>query len=204
MKIICIGRNYTAHARELKSEIPSEPVFFMKPESSLLLDNQPFRLPDWSGDVHHEIELVVRIEKQGKNIDLAVAHLFYRDLTIGIDFTARDVQYELISKGLPWEKSKSFDSSAVLADSFYPVNSFPDPGSVSFHLDINGEKIQKGCSGDMIFSFERIISYVSRFVTLYPGDLIYTGTPAGVGPVKSGDHLTGYLGEHKLLDFFIR
>lgn len=204
MKIICIGRNYRAHARELKSEIPQEPVFFMKPESSLLLDNQPFSIPDWSGDVHHEIELVVRIDKQGKNIDVTSAHLFYSELTIGIDFTARDIQYQLISKGLPWEKCKSFDNSAVLAESFFPVNSFTDPGSVPFHLTINGVKVQEGSSGDMIFSFEHILAYVSRFVTLFPGDLIYTGTPAGVGPVKPGDHLLGYLGEHKLLDFYVK
>ncbi len=204
MKIICIGRNYVAHARELENEVPEEPVFFMKPWSSLLRRNKPFRVPLWSSSIHHEIELVIRIDKQGKNILPGSAADHYHDIGLGIDFTARDIQQLLKAKGLPWEKAKAFDGSAVLGSSFLSLASFPDPRDIPFRLERNGQPVQTGNSGLMIFGFDVIVSYVSAFVTLHPGDLIYTGTPAGVGAVVPGDHLEGYLGNQKLLDFRIR
>jgi acylpyruvate hydrolase len=204
MKIICIGRNYVAHIEELMNEVPAEPVFFMKPDTSLLLDNHPFEIPLWSQNLHHEIELVVRICQTGKNIDIHTAGLYYEEIGLGIDFTARDVQNHLISKGLPWEKSKAFDHAAALGTSFIPKSYFVDLKSIAFNLDVNGKTIQNGNSGLMIFSFEDIIVHISKYVTLTKGDLIYTGTPAGVGPVKPGDHLEGYIGEDKMLDFMVR
>ncbi len=204
MKIICIGQNYAAHIRELNNEIPEEPVFFMKPDSALLRNNNPFFLPEWSNNLHHEIELVLRICRLGKNIQPSFAHRYYREIGLGIDFTARDVQEQLRSKGLPWEKSKAFDNAAVLGNSFIPKESFADLKSIGFHLDINGQPVQTGNSAMMIFSFDEIIVHVSKYVTLKMGDLIYTGTPAGVGAVKQGDHLEGYIGENKLLDFMVK
>lgn len=203
MKIMCIGRNYVAHARELNNEVPSEPVFFMKPDTALLLNNQPFLLPEWSHNVHHEIELVIRICKTGTNIPLGSTSGYYREIGLGIDFTARDVQDQLKNKGLPWEKSKAFDHSAVLGNAFIPKKELDDLKTLSFRLDINGRTVQNGNSGLMIFCFEDIIAHLSRYVTLKKGDLIYTGTPAGVGPVKAGDHLEGYLEGRNLFDFWI-
>jgi acylpyruvate hydrolase len=204
MKILCIGRNYVAHALELNSEVPSEPVFFMKPDTALLPDNQPFPIPEWSNNLHHEIELVVRISKTGKNIPREDASDYYREIGLGIDFTARDIQDQLKDKGLPWEKSKAFDNSAVVGSAFLLKKSFGDLKSIRFRLDINGKTLQNGNSGLMIFRFEDIISHISRYITLKKGDLIYTGTPAGVGPVKPGDHLEGFLEEHKLLDCWVK
>ena len=204
MKIICIGRNYVAHARELNNEVPEEPVFFMKPDSSLLRNNDPFYIPEWTADVHHEVELVLRISRVGKGIDKQFAHRYYDAVALGIDFTARDVQNILKSKGLPWEKAKAFDRAAVLSNTFVPATDFPDLQNISFKLDINGVEVQQGNSALMIFGFDEIVSYVSQFVTLKIGDLIYTGTPAGVGPVKSGDRLEGYLRDEKLLDFKVK
>ena len=204
MKIVCIGRNYVAHARELNNEVPAEPVFFMKPDTSLLQRNKPFHIPDWSKDVHHEIELVIRICKRGKNIPMELAGGHFWEIGIGIDFTARDVQDQLKSKGLPWEKAKAFDQAAVLGTGFILKDSFPELGNIRFRLDINGKTVQNGHSGLMIFNFETIITHVSKYVTLKKGDLIYTGTPAGVGPVSAGDHLEGYLEGQKLLDFRVR
>lgn len=204
MKIICIGRNYVAHARELNNEVPEEPVFFMKPDSSLLRNNDPFYIPEWTQDVHHEIELVLRISRVGKGIEKKFAHRYFDAITLGIDFTARDVQNVLKSKGLPWEKAKAFDRAAVLSDTFYPVAELPNPKSISFRLNINGTEVQNGDSSLMIFGFDEIVSYVSQYVTLKIGDLIYTGTPAGVGPVKSGDRLEGFLMDDKLLDFKVK
>ncbi len=201
MKIICIGRNYVAHIQELKNDMPEEPVFFMKPASSLLTGNHPFHIPAWSSDLHHEIELVMRICRTGKNIPLATAGRYFREIGLGVDFTARDVQQVLSAKGLPWEKAKAFDESAVMGTRFLPKQSFADLRSVGFRLDINGKTVQQGLSGLMIFDFEAIIVHLSKCVTLKPGDLVYTGTPAGVGPVHPGDHLEGFIGEHKLLDF---
>ncbi|NOY95983.1 MAG: fumarylacetoacetate hydrolase family protein [Chlorobi bacterium] len=204
MKIICIGRNYVAHARELNNEIPTEPVVFMKPDSAILRNNDPFYIPDFSKNVHHEIELVVKIGRLGKNIEKRFAHRYYDEIGLGVDFTARDLQSELRAKGLPWEKAKAFDRSAVLGNNFLPKSQLPDINAVRFSLDINGKTVQKGNSSLMIFSIDTIIEYVSRFFTLKMGDLIYTGTPAGVGPVKIGDCLEGYLEGHKLLDFMIK
>jgi len=204
MKIICIGRNYVAHAQELDNDVPHEPVFFMKPDSALLRNNDPFYIPDWTSEVHHEIELVIRINRIGKNIEQRFAHRYYDEIGLGIDFTARDVQKELKQKGLPWEKAKAFDQAAVIGSTFLPVSIFPDPESIRFSLQINGSIVQEGNSELMIFGFEEIISHVSKYMTLKIGDLIYTGTPAGVGAVKIGDHLEGYLENKKLLDFRIK
>jgi 2-keto-4-pentenoate hydratase/2-oxohepta-3-ene-1,7-dioic acid hydratase in catechol pathway len=204
MKIICIGRNYVAHAHELNNEVPQEPVFFMKPDSSLLRNNDPFYIPDWSKEIHHEIELVIKINRIGKNIEKRFAHRYFDEIGLGIDFTARDIQNKLKEKGLPWEKAKAFDQSAVLGGMFIDKTVFPDQQNISFKLKINGNVVQDGNSELMIFSFEEIISNVSKYVTLKIGDLIYTGTPAGVGPVKIGDHLEGFLEDKKLLDFMIK
>lgn len=204
MKIICIGRNYVAHAEELKNEIPKEPVFFMKSDSSILRNNDPFYIPDWTNEVHHEIELIIKINRIGKNIEKRFAHRYFTEIGIGIDFTARDIQNQLIEKGLPWEKSKAFDQSAVISNTFLDKSIFPDEEAIHFKLNLNGNPVQEGNSGLMIFGFEEIISHVSKYMTLKIGDLIYTGTPAGVGPVKIGDHLEGFLENKKLLDFMIK
>ena len=204
MKIICIGRNYVAHARELNNEVPAEPVFFMKPDSSLLRNNDPFYIPEWTNEVHHEIELVIRINRLGKNIQEQFAHRYYDEIGLGIDFTARDVQDELKKKGLPWEKAKAFDNAAVIGSKFIKLTNLPDLNTIRFNLMINGNSVQSGNSNLMIFNFNQIISHISKYVTLKIGDLIYTGTPAGVGPVKIGDHLEGFLEQEKLLDFLIK
>ena len=174
MKIICIGRNYVAHAEELKNEIPDEPVFFMKPDSSLLRNNDPFYIPEWTSEVHHEIELVIKINRLGKNIDKRFAHRYFDEIGLGIDFTARDVQNQLKAKGLPWEKAKAFDQAAVISSIFFEKAIFPDPEAIYFKLNINGKPVQEGNSELMIFGFEEIISHVSKYVTLKIGDLIYT------------------------------
>ncbi|WP_372950198.1 fumarylacetoacetate hydrolase family protein [Mariniphaga sp.] len=204
MKIICIGRNYVAHAQELNNDIPEEPVFFMKPDSALLRNNDPFYIPDWTNEVHHEIELVLRVCRLGKNIEKRFAHRYYDEIGLGVDFTARDIQNELKKKGLPWEKAKAFDQAAVISSTFFPVSIFPTPESIRFKLDINGQTVQEGNSGLMIFGFEEIISHISKYITLKIGDLIYTGTPAGVGPIKIGDRLEGFLEDKKLLDFMVK
>ncbi len=204
MKIICVGRNYVAHAKELNNEIPDEPVLFMKPDSALLRNNDPFYIPEWSQDVHHEIELIVRIRKLGKNIEKKFAHRYYNEIGIGIDFTARDLQNKLKDKGLPWEKSKAFDHSAAICPEFITVESLPDRNAINFRLDLNGKTIQEGNSALMIFSIDDIISHVSKYFTLKIGDLIYTGTPAGVGPVQVGDRLEGFLEGQKKFDFWVK
>ena len=203
MKIICIGRNYLKHAKELESEIPTEPVFFMKPDSSLLLDNRHFYIPEFSNEVHHEVELVVKINRLGKYIEARYAHRYYDEIGLGVDFTARDLQRQLIAKGLPWEKSKAFDSAAVLGD-FIAKEEMGDLGQIEFSLQKNGETVQKGNSKDMIFTIDTIIEHVSQFVTLKIGDLIYTGTPAGVGAVHIDDRLEGFIGERKMFDFLVK
>jgi len=190
MKIICIGRNYAEHAKEMKAELPSEPVFFMKPETALLKETD-FYLPDFTNDLHHEIELVLKICKAGKHIEEQFAHKYYDQIGLGIDFTARDIQTECKLKGLPWEKAKSFDNSA-------PIGKFENKtkfilNNINFSLTINGEQKQLGNSSDLIFSFDQIISFVSKFVSLKVGDLIYTGTPSGVGPVIIVDKLEGFI-----------
>ncbi|KAF0201884.1 MAG: fumarylacetoacetate (FAA) [Bacteroidetes bacterium] len=198
MKIICIGRNYTEHAKELNNPVPAEPVFFMKPESAQLRNNQPFFYPEFSNDIHYEAELVLHINKVGRNIQEKFASTYYDGIGVGIDFTARDLQQKAKEKGLPWEMAKAFDFSAPVS-SFIPIGSFADLNDINFGLYKNGDVVQKGNSRDMIFSFDTIIAYVSRFVTLKQGDYIFTGTPAGVGPVKIGDKLEAFIGDKKLL-----
>ncbi len=197
--------NYAAHNKELHHTLElTEPTIFMKSDSSLLKDGKPFFIPDFSSEVHYETELVVKIDRLGKNIAERFAHRYYQEVTVGIDFTARDLQRKLREQGLPWELSKAFDNSAAIG-SFIPLEEAGgNINALSFHLDINGQCVQQGCSADMLFSVDRIVSYVSRFFTLKIGDLIYTGTPVGVGPVHIGDHLEGYLGNRKLLDFYVR
>lgn len=204
MKIICIGRNYVAHIQELKNEMPEEPIFFMKPDSSLLRNNDPFYIPDWTKEVHHEIELVIKINRIGKNIEKRFAHRYFDEVGLGIDFTARDVQNKLKEKGLPWEKAKAFDKAAVLGGSFISKSDFENAEAIDFKLNINGETVQQGNSELMMFGFEDIIAHISKYITLKMGDLIYTGTPAGVGAVEIGDRLEGYLEDTKLLDFLIK
>lgn len=204
MKIICIGRNYVAHVKELNSEMPDEPVIFMKPDTALLRNNDPFYIPDWSADLHHEVELVVKICKLGKNIEKKFAHRYYKEIGLGIDFTARDVQNALKDKGLPWEKSKAFDHSAVINKEFTPVSSITDINNISIRLDINGKTVQQANTSLMIYPIDDLIAHISKYFTLKIGDLIYTGTPAGVGPVKIGDRLEGYLEGEKKFDFWVK
>lgn len=204
MKILAIGLNYESHNVEMKRTFQSsEPVVFMKPESAQLKDGKPFFIPDFSNEIHYETEMVVKINRLGKNIDEKFAHRYYDELTVGIDFTARDLQRNLKKKGLPWEIAKGFDGSAALGN-FVSKDKFQNIQDVNFHLDINSKTVQKGNTHDMIYSVDKIIAYVSQFFTLKIGDLIFTGTPAGVGPVKIDDHLEGYLENNKLLDFNIR
>ena len=199
MKIICIGRNYVDHAKELNNPVPENPVFFLKPDTALLRRNRPFYYPDFSEDIHYECELVVKINKLGKNIQKKFAHTYYNEIGIGIDFTARDLQSKAKSKGLPWEIAKAFDAAAPLSMEFIKKSEFSDVNKIEFHLDKNGETVQRGTSADMIFDIDELISYVSRFFTLKTGDLIFTGTPAGVGPVKIGDKLEAYIGDRLML-----
>lgn len=203
MKIICIGHNYIEHVKELKTPIPEEPVFFMKPDSALLLDNRPFYLPDFSKEIHHEIEIVVKINRLGKNIDCKFAHRYYNEVTVGIDFTARDLQRKCKEEGKPWEISKAFDGSAVLGK-FIKINNLKNFKAIDFHLLLNGKKVQHGNTSEMIFSIDQIIEYISRFITLKIGDLIYTGTPKGVSTVKIGDRLEGFIESQKLIDFEVK
>ena len=197
--------NYAAHCHELHAgeNLPEEPVIFMKPDSALLKDSKPFFIPDFTKQVDYETELVVRICRLGKNIAPRFAHRYYDAVTIGIDFTARDLQNKLRSEGKPWEISKGFDNSAVIGD-FIPVNRFKDVQNLNFHLNIDGTQVQQGNTKDMIFKIDDLIAYVSQFYTLKIGDLLYTGTPVGVGPVSIGQHLEGYLEGEKLLDFYVR
>lgn len=198
MKIICIGRNYSEHAKELNNAVPTEPVFFIKPDTSLLIRNRPFYYPEFTNDLHYECEIVYRICKVGRHIQEKFAHTYYDAIAVGIDFTARDLQQKAKEKGLPWEKAKAFDYSAPVS-SFIPVTEFKDLNQLNFHLDLNGKTVQQGSSGDMIFPIDTLISYVSRFVTLRTGDYLFTGTPAGVGPVKVGDKLEAYLEGKKMM-----
>ena len=205
MKIIAVGMNYVEHCHELHADekLPEEPVIFLKPDSALLKDGKPFFIPDFSKQLDYETELVVRISRLGKNIAPRFAHRYYDAVTVGIDFTARDLQRKFRSEGKPWELCKGFDNSAVIGD-FVPVNRFKDVQNLDFHLDIDGNKVQQGNTCNMIFKIDEIIAYVSQFYTLKIGDLLYTGTPVGVGPVRIGQHLEGYLEGEKLLDFYVR
>jgi len=203
MKIIAIGRNYTEHAKELNNPVPTEPVIFLMPETALIRSNKPFFYPDFSNDIHYEVELVVKISKLGKNIAEKFAPRYYDEIGIGIDFTARDVQARLKEKGLPWEKAKSFDGAAPIGD-FLNKNELPEANNISFSLEKNNELVQNGNSKDMIYSIDAIIAHVSQYFTLKIGDLIFTGTPAGVGPVKIGDELVGKIENKELLRVLVK
>lgn len=205
MKIIAIGMNYSLHCKELHADepVPQEPVVFMKPDSALLKDSKPFFIPDFCQQVDYETELVLRINRLGKNISERFAHRYYDAVTVGIDFTARDLQKKLRAGALPWELCKSFDNSAAIGD-FIPVSELDNVQQLGFHLDIDGQTVQTGNTKDMIFHIDTLIAYISRFMTLKIGDLIFTGTPVGIGPVKIGNHLEGYLEDKKVLDFYIR
>ncbi|MDB4919946.1 fumarylacetoacetate hydrolase family protein [Mucilaginibacter sp.] len=203
MKIIAIGRNYAEHAKELNNPVPGVPVIFMKPETALLKDNKPFYHPDFSEDIHHEIEIVIKISKEGKHISEQFAQNYFEEIALGVDFTARDIQARHKEKGLPWELAKAFDNSAPVS-AFVPKAQFADLKDVNFKLDVNGEERQAGNTSNMLFSFEYIIAFVSKYITLKKGDLIFTGTPQGVAKVNVGDRLEGYLEDVKMLDFYVR
>lgn len=204
MKIICIGRNYSEHAKELGNEAPKEPLFFLKPDSAILPKRVPFYIPEFTKDLHFEVELLVKINRVGKHIEERFANTYYDKIGLGIDFTARDLQNECKTKGLPWEKAKAFDGSAVIGNEFIDKSEFESVQNIQFSLNKNGEQVQLGNSNDMMFSIDKIVSYVSQFFTLKIGDIIYTGTPAGVGPVKIGDRLEGFIGEKQLISLAIK
>ena len=203
MKIVCIGKNYAEHARELNSAVPEEPVFFLKPDTALLGKGQDFFYPSFTGNLHHEIEIVLRFGRMGKHIEPEFAMKYISDVSVGIDFTARDLQEKAKSKGLPWEIAKAFDNAAVTGE-WIPVSEAKDLNNSNFYLDINGKKVQEGNSSQMVFSIPSIISYVSKFITFKTGDILFTGTPAGVGAVRIGDRLEGYLDNKKMFDFTVK
>lgn len=203
MKIICIGRNYANHIEELQNERPEEPVVFLKPDTAVLSKESDFYIPDFSDDIHHEVEILVKISKVGKYIDAQFAHKYYEQLGLGIDFTARDLQQKLKEKGLPWEKAKAFDSSAVIGD-FVPKGVFSSTENITFELKNNGKTVQKGNTAQMLWKIDEIISHVSQFFTLKTGDVIFTGTPEGVAKVVSGDFLEGYIEDKKVLSLHIK
>lgn len=203
MKIICIGLNYKSHIQELKCETPEQPLFFLKPETSMILRNRPFFLPDFSNDIHYEVELLVKINKVGKFIQKRFAHTYYDEIGLGIDFTARDIQQEAMAKGLPWELSKAFDGSAIIGN-FLPKSQFANLQNINFHLQKNEQIVQKGNSADMLFEIDDIIAYVSQFITLKIGDIIFTGTPVGVGRIEINDRLQGFIEEQKMFDFRVK
>ncbi len=206
MKIICIGRNYIDHAKELNNNIPDEPVFFLKPDTALLRNNAPFFIPpdDFLGEIHYEVELVLRISKAGKSIAEKFAYRYYNEIGIGIDFTARQLQQKLKQSGLPWEKAKAFDYSAPISMQFLPKEQFDINNGINFSLHKNGNVVQQGNTKDMIFSFDSIIAYVSKYITLRTGDLIYTGTPSGVGPIVKGDLLEAYIEDRLMLNVQVK
>ncbi len=204
MKIICLANNYKEHAREIQHPVPEVPIFFLKPDTALLRNNRPFFLPDFSNEIHYETELVIKISKLGKGIQEKFASRYYSSIGIGIDFTARDIQRECVQKGLPWEVAKAFDYSASVSPVFLPIERFKNINDIHFRLDINGTTVQKGNSGQMIFSINKAIAHISRYITLRTGDLLFMGTPPGVGPVKIGDHLQAYIEDQLLLDFYIK
>ncbi len=203
MKIICIGRNYIDHAKELNNPVPKEPVFFIKPDTALLPKRNPFVYPSFTKDLHYEVEIVLRINKIGKHIEEKFAHKYYNEIGIGVDFTARDVQQQCKEKGLPWEKAKAFDFSAPTSD-FVPIKNFKDINQLNFELKVNDELKQKGNTKDMLFNFNQIVAYISQFVTLKIGDYIYTGTPAGVGPIDINDKIACFIEGEKMLEFNVK
>jgi 2-keto-4-pentenoate hydratase/2-oxohepta-3-ene-1,7-dioic acid hydratase in catechol pathway len=202
MKIICIGRNYANHAKEMNSPIPTEPLFFMKPDTALLKEKD-FYYPEFTNDLHHEVELVLKVCKHGKHISEEHASNYYSEIGLGIDFTARDLQTKCKEKGLPWEQAKAFDNSAVISNTFIDKSRLKENETV-FSLNLNGQQVQIGNTADLIFSYSQLIAHVSKFITLKTGDLIYTGTPEGVGPVKIGDKLEGFIGEKSMFEINIK
>jgi len=203
MKIIAIGRNYAEHAKELNNPVPEQPVIFMKPDTAVLKDNKPFYHPDFSQEIHHELEIVLKIAKEGKHISEKFAGNYFEEIGLGIDFTARDIQRQHKEKGLPWELAKSFDSSAPIS-TFLPKSTFSNIYDLNFHLNVNEQTVQKGNTKGLIFSFEKLIAFVSQYITLKKGDLIFTGTPHGVGKINIGDKLEGFIENEKLLNFEIK
>ena len=203
MKIICVGVNYRQHAAEMGRDLPSEPVIFLKPDSSIIKNNKSFFLPGFSQEIHYEVEVVTKIGRLGKGIEAKYADRYIDEITVGIDITARDLQRRQGKKGLPWEIAKAFDGAAPIGK-FVPVSNFPNLQDIDFRLEINDQVVQQSNTSDMIFGFREIIEYVSRFFTIKTGDLIFSGTPSGVGPLKRNDHLVAYLGNKPLLDFLIK
>ncbi len=202
MKILAVGRNYVAHIAELNNEKPDQPVIFSKPETAILRNNEPFYYPDFTQDIHHEVEILLKISKMGKNIEEKFAHKYYEEIGLGIDFTARDIQTQLKNKGLPWDLAKGFNGSAPISE-FIPKEGY-DMQNLNFSLDVNGERRQTGNTSLMLYSFDYLIAFISSYFTLKTGDIIYTGTPAGVGPVKIGDKLTGKIEEKVMFDFEVK
>lgn len=192
MKIICIGRNYAEHAKEMNSSLPTKPIFFLKPDTALFKDNNPFYIPDFTSEMHYECELVVRINKVGKNIQEKFAQKYYDEIGLGLDFTARDLQQNCKEKGLPWEIAKGFDNSALISNKFIKID-HDKINDLNFKLDLNGQTVQEGNPNQMIFTIDQIIAYISQFITLKTGDLIFTGTPSGVGSISIGDELKGFI-----------
>lgn len=203
MKLICIGRNYTDHIKELANERPTEPVIFLKPDTAILLKNQPFFIPDFSNDVHHEVEILVKINKVGKFIDKKFAHKYYDQIGLGIDFTARDLQNELKAKGLPWEKAKAFDGAAVIGN-WLPKIDFPDLNNINFSLKSNEIIVQQGNTRQMLWKIDELIEYISKYFTLKIGDIIFTGTPSGVAKVNPNDKLVGYIDDKEVFQLTIK
>jgi acylpyruvate hydrolase len=204
MKIIAVGRNYTEHAKELNNPLPTQPVIFLKPDTALLRENRPFYLPSFSNDIHHEVEVVIKISKEGKHIQEKFANKYFEEVSVGIDFTARDIQQQQKEKGLPWEIAKAFDRSSPVGEFIKITDLSQDIHQLDFSLLKNGMEVQKGNTKDMIFSFEKIIVYISSYFTLKKGDMIFTGTPAGVGKVDRNDRLEAFIGNKKVLDFEIK
>ena len=204
MRIFAIGRNYVEHIQELNNERPDEPVIFTKPDTAILRNNAPFYYPDFSKDIHHEVELILRISKEGKNIEEKFANKYYDAIGVGIDFTARDLQQKAKEKGLPWDIAKGFNGSAPISEKFIPVGNFKDLKNINFKLEIDGKLKQQGNTSLMLFNFDYIIAYLSKFFTLKTGDLIYTGTPKGVSAVAIGNKLSAYIEDEKLLEFEIK
>ena len=203
MKIFAIGQNYVEHNKELNSKNPTEPVVFMKPDTALLKNNKPFYIPDFTQELHYETELIVKINRLGKNIDASFSNRYYAEIGLGVDFTARDLQRKLKAEGKPWEISKAFDNSAVIGN-FLPVSELGDVQNIQFRMDLNGKTVQNGNSSDMIFQINELVAYVSRFFTVKIGDLLFTGTPVGVGKVSIGDRLEGFIFDKKMFDFYIK
>ncbi|WOD43251.1 fumarylacetoacetate hydrolase family protein [Hwangdonia lutea] len=203
MKLICIGRNYTEHIKELENEKPTDPVVFLKPDTAILLKKQPFFIPDFSDDVHHEVEILVKINRVGKHIDKKFAHKYYKEIGLGIDFTARDLQSQLKAKGLPWEKAKAFDGAAVVGN-WLPVESFENVNDINFSLQKNGSVVQQGNTSHMLWKIDELIEYVSKYFTLKIGDIIFTGTPAGVGKVIANDKLEGFIENNAMFSIRVK